>query len=339
MAYWHTHQLRDHGYLKLVTTSGYRSVVKTLAEVMSQNGELKMSQKTLADLSCESVKTVQRALDQLEDLKLISRHRQGRRSAEVISWHHPLDCTIEKHTGKTDTMQAGPSKESTADGFPKPKRKRRGKAALVKIVPADSETGQADHTQADSETGQIVQNPGVSDQLTSLKDKPRLNKQVVSISEREKLGTGPVDLTQTYVSLALAVEALALDDDDEAINSRVLLHLLDDRQHGADVPALAVEAWGAIPQPFTHGHAEELVRRFEKHTGKDAGPVYLAAHRYNANEDTKPAWGELTSTVRAQLIRNGDLLQLPPVTYGSTFPPHDEQVADLMSKLSAITSE
>jgi hypothetical protein len=346
MAYWHTHQLLDHGYLKLVRTSGYRSVAKTLAHVMNKKGALKMSQKTLAAQSCESVKTVQRALAELEDLKLISRHRQGRANAEVINWHHPLDCTIEKHTGKTDTMQAGPSKESTADGFPKPKRKRRGKTARVGFVPTDSVRGQADHTGADSVRGQIVQNPGVSDQLGSLKDKNTLNTEVVSISEKEKPGTGPVDLTQTCASLALTVEALALDDDDEAINSRVLLHLLDDRQHGADFPALTVEAWGTIPQPFTHGHAEELVRRFEKHTGKDAGPVYLAAHRYNANEDTKPAWANLTSTDRAELIRNGDLMQMSQVgptlaetAPGYSFPAHDVQVANLTRRLSAITPE
>ena len=341
VAYWHSKQFRDHGYLALIDGPAQRSVLKTLAEYILQDGTLKMSQKTLAKKSGESASSVNRALEQAEQFQLISRHRQGRRSAEVIRWHAcPADCQEKKHTGKTDTAAPVISKESTADGFPKPKKKRAPKkTARVQFRPKEgtAESSQTDNTQTyqtDEKGPQLVR-------VTTLKDNPSLN------TSKGVSKSSQTDNTQTYASLTLTLETLALDDDYEAVNSQVMLHLLNDYTHGLTVAALAVDVWGTIPQPLTHGHAEELVRHFETHTGYDAGPLYLAIYKYNSKAEGRgERWHHLSRVLQQAIVRKTDLLDtvdmsqvagtLTETAPGYSFPPADVQKQQLLDSFERL---
>jgi hypothetical protein len=356
VAYWHTKQFRDHRFLALIDGPAQRSVLKTLAEYIGHDGTLKMSQTTLARESGESASSVNRALDQAESLKLISRHREGRRKAERIVWHAcPPDCGESTHTGKYDTAKPVMSKESTADGFIKPAKKRRAPkpkpAFRVKQSPA--ETSQTDNTRSETETSQFDENTGVSFTVTTLKDKPSLNREV-SISE-----TSQTDNTDHYALLVEAAQHLSkLADtqghDPVTAETEVLLDMLNDTSPASralELTALAVKLWGDIPQPFTHDHAEQLNRFAADTLNVNTMRLYRAINHYNNTQPAGKPWRTLSQTFKAGFVADytrktvtqpaqvspvaHSVAETHPREFGRIFAP--PPVDELMERLSTLT--
>lgn len=363
MAFWHLNQLIDHGYLKYLHGEGQKLALTVLASFMADDGERRVSQETLAK-RCGgiSTRTVARALEQAEDLKLISRHRQGRRQAEVIRWHAcPPDCAKASHTGKTDTARPLLSKESTADGFPKPK-KRRVRFEDKKPVPL---TGQIVTTEASSETGQIVTKPGVSDKLSPLKGTNHLVKEEVSVKgETVDKQSGQIVTTEAYIALCEAVEKLVLtvtleEWTAEAIETEVLLELLTDHSSSVpqlDVAALAVELWGEIPSEITHDHSEWLLRHLAQVADINTLRLHTAILDYYQQPTASTPWHDLSNTFRTGYVEQvtRKVSQIPtrlsqvaptltetasPLKLAYSFPPKDVQVEQLTQRLSQLAPE
>ena len=323
MSYWHTHQLYDHNFLGLIDGPAQRSVIKTLAERIQGDGSLTMSQKTLAKLSAESSASVYRALDQAEALGLITRHREGRRKAERIVWHAcPPGCSEKTHTGKNDTSKPVLVRESTADHFPKPAKRRRKPKPSFRPKETASECSQIDDTQ----TSQTDEKPPVIFTVNTLKDKTPSNTGK-GVSE-----TSQTDDTENYVSLVQAVEALSALADIEGhtpltVETEVLLDLLNDNSPQAlRVAALAVELWGHIPQPFTHDHSEQLNTHASQVAGINTLRLYQAIIHYTRTQPGSKPWRTLSKTFKAGYV---DDYTRKTVTQ----PVHMSQVADNVEKM------
>lgn len=350
MSYWHTHQLYDHNFLGLIYGPAQRSVIKTLAERIQGDGSLKMSQKTLAKLSEESSASVYRALDQAADLGLITRHREGRRKAERIVWHAcPPDCSEKTHTGKNDTSKPVLVRQSTADHFPKPAKKRKPKPVFTSKETA-AECSQTD----DTETSQTDEKSAVIFTVTTLKDNPSLNTDE-GISE-----TSQTDDTESYVSLVQAAEALSALADTEghgplSAETEVLLDLLNDHSpQGLRVAALAVELWGSIPQPFTHDHSEQLNAYVVDVAGINTLRLYKAIIHYTRTQPSSKPWRTLSTTFKEGYVSDYTRKTVAQPTlmssladdvekmhtdekFGQLFTP--APVDELMSRLSTISPE
>jgi hypothetical protein len=351
MSYWHTHQLYDHNFLGLIDGPAQRSVIKTLAERIQGDGSLKMSQKTLAKLSAESSASVYRALDQAEALGLITRHREGRRKAERIVWHAcPPDCSEKTHTGKNDTSKPVLVRESTADHFPKPAKRRRKPKPSFTPKETATECSQTD----DTETSQTDEKSPVIFTVTTLKDNPSLNTDK-GISE-----TSQTDDTESYVSLVQAAEALSALADIEGhtpltVETEVLLDLLNDNSPQAlRVAALAVELWGHIPQPFTHDHSEQLNTHASDVAGINTLRLYKAIIHYTRTQTSSQPWRTLSKAFKAGYVDDytrktvAQPIHMSPVAdsvekmhtgkqFGQLFTP--APVDDLMARLSALSPE
>ena len=79
-------------------------MAKTLAEHVGYDGTYSTTEKRLAERAGVAPGTVAKAALKLEHMGLISRHRAGRRSPTVYTWHSCLPgCSDPMHTGKKDT--------------------------------------------------------------------------------------------------------------------------------------------------------------------------------------------------------------------------------------------
>lgn len=103
LAYWHTKSLTDHKHLDALF-GAEQSVAKTLAENIGYDGTYSTAEKRLAELAGVAPGTVAKAILKLEHMGVISRHRAGRRSPTVYTWHSCTPgCVDPLHTGKKDT--------------------------------------------------------------------------------------------------------------------------------------------------------------------------------------------------------------------------------------------
>ena len=350
MTYWHTKSLYDHKYLEALHAAE-GSAAKTLADRAGFDGRWSTSMERLAKDAGVSKPTVIKAMKELERLGLISRHREGRRSATVYTWHScPPGCSDPAHTGKKDSrvskfLYGAVTSEAvvTVQAEAKPVSKRRKRAEAKKRV-KESLQGVSEwssHTASGKASGKATY---------PLKDENRLKSEAEIISASGKAYVD--DPMWHYGALYLEVQALADSDYVDALTAEVLLDMLDDPQVSSTVAALAVEMWGDIPSPLTFEQVEALRETFETSTGFDTRSHYMAIYRYGTQgagvqpwrhlpQATKDKWlrqyAYATAAMQVSEVARSVKETAPAKHFGQLFTP--APVDDLMAKLSALSPE
>jgi hypothetical protein len=376
MTFWDDKSLHDHSHLEQLTAA-QGSVAKTLAGKIGYDGKYQTSADRLATLAGVNKRTVLGAVRRLEALGIVSLDVAGRRSATAYTWHScPSDCVNDKHTGKKDTRrsrylfgQLPEPTEATAEAKPKGKAARRRESKQNVMASLSGAVAQSSGALSHNLSGALSGSSGAPSALPKdvSQSQNRLNTKKPLVTHNLSGALSPWINTDEALlaSETLHRQAEEYSASPQGAYADVLWQLLDDENHHHHLTAFAAEYFAApvigdsvTPARFTDDdHLRRFVIVYARFAGLSSS-LFDVVNQYRAWPGKSEPWHHLSRLVRMKLIAGqatldqftDDALKMSPVvpamketapqvTYGSTFPPHDEQVADLISKLSAITSE
>lgn len=188
MAYWHTKSLAEHNHLGALF-GAEQSVAKTLAEDVGYDGTYSTTEKRLAERSGVAPGTVAKAALKLEHMGVISRHRAGRRSPTVYTWHScPPGCSDPMHTGKKDTqasryISGAPPIDDQPKPLSKAKRRKQAQEKVVFTLAQRKEAKKKDAlstSMAEPSTSIFGPNSALSTSVSGVLKEEQLNKGEVS---------------------------------------------------------------------------------------------------------------------------------------------------------------